>query len=206
MKYVRKTATRRGLADIERLLDNYNWFIVEIYGDGTTPPSSFTAVTSGTDYEKNCFSSISDITEDIAANSTQWFFRIGSSAPYTYYRRKPQNMVAMVDSFVEDYPVNSTKVTHAPKIILYTPLGVTELGDFNNDFNFDFNITVVSGKYTWEETTSSAITAADSAWSWSDENTVSTIQEVTPCVEHDYKYMRVGSGTYTYYAKTPVSE
>ena len=196
MKYVRTAATRRGIADIERLLDNYNWFILKEFG--TNPPSTFSAITSGD--SQNCYNALTDITDDILANTDQWFFRVGSSS-YIYYQRIPQNMVAKVDTFEEDY-----HTVHSPKIILYSPLPIEEMGSFNGDFDFSFEITVVHGSYTWETTTLAEIQSADANYSWSDENTAADIIDVTPCVEHDYKYMRIGTtGSYTYYAKTPVS-
>lgn len=194
MKYVRTAATRRGIADIERLLDNYNWFMLKEFG--SNPPSTFEANTSGD--HQNCYNTLSDISDDILANTDQWFFRIGAASPYTYYQRIPQSMVGKVDSFEEDY-----HVTHTPKIILYSPLPVEEMGSFNNDFDFSFEITIVSGAYTWESTTQADITAADSSYTWVDgENTAADLLDVTPCVEHDYKYMRIGeSGSYSYYKK-----
>ena len=189
MKYVRKFATRRELADAERLMDLYNWFILKSIGS-TAPPGFVEVTTPGP--TRNSYTNLSDITDDVLAttNIDVVYFKAGGN----YYRKIPNHMLWCVDSYKKDD--GTTPSPAVPVVGYYMPMAIQIEGDFTlPEFNSDFLIPVMDGEWIW---TSLGSTAPTGYTFTNGQDTCDNINEVTPAVQDDYPYMKVGS---TYYRK-----
>lgn len=193
MKYLRKFANRRELADWERLLDRYNWFILDELG--TTAPPGFTEVTTGEG--KNTYTALADITDDILATTSVVLFKAGSK----YYRRIPNHMLWRVISWKKDdgtFVARGNDAWGEEKGVVgyYFPMSISSPGDFLlEDFNNDFLVPIMLGEWHW---TSLGSTAPTGYTFTEGQDTCTNISQVTPAVQDDFPYMKVGS---TYYRK-----
>ena len=196
MKYLRKFANRRELADWERLLDRYNWYILKDLG--TTAPTDFVEnTTSGP--TRNSYPNASDITDDVLAttNTTVKIFKGGTH----YYRRIPNHMLWRVISYKKDDGTFVSRGNDAwgeekGVVGYYIPMTIESPGDFSlQDFNNDFLVPIMNGEWHW---TSLGSTAPTGYTFTTGQDTCDNISEVTPAVQDDFPYMKVGS---TYYRK-----
>ena len=197
MKYLMKFANRRELADWERLLDKYDWFILKDIGT-TVPPGFVENATSGSP-TRNSYSSLSDITDEVLA-TTDYSVRIYKGGS-NYYRRIPNHMLWRVISFKKDdctvISRGNDKWGEEKGIVgYYSPMSIQEEGDFSfQDFNNDFLVPIMLGEWHW----TSLGTTAPTGYTFTEgQDTCSNISEVTPAVQDDFPYMKVGN---IYYRK-----
>lgn len=196
MKYLRKFANRRELADWERILDRYNWYILRELGS-TAPPGFVENTTPGP--TRNSYTNLSDITDDVLAttNPSVMVFKGGSK----YYRKIPNHMLWRVISYKKDdgtFVVRGNDAWGEEKGVVgyYVPMTISSPGDFLlEDFNNDFLVPIMLGEWHWTSLGSSA--PADYTFT-EGQDTCTNISQVTPAVQDDFPYMKVGS---TYYRK-----
>lgn len=199
MKYLRKFANRRELADWERLLDRYNWYILKDIGT-TAPPDFVPNVTPGS--TRNTYDDVSDITDDVLA-TTSTSVKIFKGGTH-YYCRIPNHMLWRVISWKKDDGTFVSRGNDAwgeekGVVGYFIPMTIDETetpGDFLlSDFNDDFLVPVMLGEWHW----TSLGTTAPTGYTFTEgQDTCDNISEVTPAVQDDFPYMKVGS---VYYRK-----
>lgn len=195
MKYIRKFATRRELADWERMLDRYNWYTLEELG--STAPPDFSSVISGDN--KNTYDSLSEITDDVLATTSVIIFK----AENKYYKRIPRHMLWRVINYKKDDGTTVSRGNDAwgeekGVVGYFIPMGVdteSDPGDFLlEDFNNDFLVPTLLAEFHWTEITQSAIPQGYTFTEGQD--ICSSIDEVKPAVQDDYMFIKVGSKYY----------